>query len=69
VPPAPPGDTPADGSQAGDIDLWQSRQAAEAVYTAAWAAFVRGKYGSDPHITWLERPVVMDNVTDTIVSD
>jgi hypothetical protein len=29
----------------------------------------RGKSGSDPRITWLESPVVVDNVTDTIVSD
>lgn len=58
-----------DGSQAGGIYLWQSREAAERVYTTEWAAFVRGKYGSDPRITWLESPVVVDNVTDTIVSD
>lgn len=40
-----------------------------ATHTAEWAAFVRGKYGSDPRITWLESPVVVDNVTDTIASD
>jgi Putative mono-oxygenase ydhR len=58
-----------DGRKAGGIYLWQSRAAAEQVYTAEWRAFVRGKYGADPTITWFECPVVVDNLTDTITSD
>ena len=58
-----------DGTTAGGIYLWQSRAAAEAVYTEEWKAFVRGKYGSDPSITFLETPVVVDNVVEAIITD
>lgn len=58
-----------DGCRAGGIYLWQSRAAAELVYTAEWKAFVRGKYGAEPAITWYECPVVVDNLTDSIISD
>lgn len=58
-----------DGRTAGGIYLWKSRQDAEAMYTESWRAFVRDKYGSDPSITWFDSPVVVDNVTNEIVSD
>ena len=58
-----------DGTKAGGIYLWQSRAAAEAVYTEEWKAFVRGKYGSDPSLTYLETPVVVDNVVEAIITD
>ena len=57
-----------DGAKAGGIYLWESREAAERVYTDEWKTFVRGKYGTDPSLTWLECPVVVDNVSDEIVS-
>ena len=34
-----------------------------------WKAFVRGKYGSDPSLTFLETPVVVDNVVEAIITD
>jgi hypothetical protein len=58
-----------DGSTAGGIYLWHSRDNAEQVYTDEWRAFVRQKYGSEPSLTFLETPVVVDNVVDTIVAD
>lgn len=57
-----------DGTKAGGIYLWESREQAARVYTDDWKTFVRGKYGTDPSLTWLECPVVVDNVSDEILS-
>jgi hypothetical protein len=51
----------ADGMRAGGIYLWESRQAAERVYTSEWKAFVKGKYGNDPEIVYVDTPVLVDN--------
>lgn len=59
----------ADGATAGGIYLWRSRADAERVYTGEWKAFVRGKYGTDPKLSWLECPVVVDNLSQQIVAD
>ncbi len=37
-----------DGATVGGVYVWESRAAAEAMYTDAWRAFVRGKYGTEP---------------------
>jgi hypothetical protein len=58
-----------DGAKAGGIYLWKSRAHAEQIYTEEWRAFVRGKYGTEPSLTYLECPVVVDNVTHEITSD
>jgi hypothetical protein len=57
-----------DGSKAGGIYLWGSREDADRVYTNEWKEFVRGKYGSDPSLTFLECPVVVDNLSHEIIS-
>lgn len=57
-----------DGAKAGGIYLWQSRAHAEQVYTSEWKAFVRGKYGTEPSLTYLVCPVVVDNTTHQIIS-
>lgn len=59
----------ADGSKAGGIYLWQSRADADAIYTDDWKKFVRDKYGTDPTLTYLECPVIVDNITDEVISD
>jgi hypothetical protein len=56
------------GTRAGGIYLWESRAQAEQVYSEVWRAFVRGKYGSEPSLTYLECPVVVDNTTQQILS-
>ena len=58
-----------DGTKAGGIYLWASRADADRVYTDDWKAFVRDKYGSEPSLTFLECPVVVDNLSHEIVSD
>lgn len=56
-----------DGSKAGGIYLWSSREDADRLYTDEWKAFVRGKYGTDPSLTFLECPVVVDNLSHEII--
>ena len=58
-----------DGISVGGIYPWNSRSEAEAVYTESWKDFVREKYGSEPEISYLETPVVVDNVTQEIIHD
>jgi hypothetical protein len=58
-----------DGSKAGGIYLWATREDANRVYTDAWKAFVRGKYGVDPSLTFVACPVVVDNLSHEIISD
>ena len=58
-----------DGIKAGGIYLWRSREDADNLYTDEWKGFVRGKYGSDPTLSYLETPVVVDNVLNKIISN
>jgi hypothetical protein len=58
-----------DGNSVGGIYLWSSRAEADAMYTESWRAFVREKYGTDPSLTYLDSPVVVDNLTHEILSD
>jgi hypothetical protein len=58
-----------DGLTAGGVYLWNSKAEADALYTEAWRTFVRDKYGTEPTLTYFESPVVVDNVTEQIISD
>ncbi|NEU95410.1 monooxygenase [Bradyrhizobium uaiense] len=58
-----------DGMTAGGVYFWNSRQDAEALYTDAWRARAREKYGADPTVTYFESPVVVDNVAEQILSE
>ena len=58
-----------DGTKAGGVYLWQSRKDADRLYTDQWRAFVNEKYGSEPVLTYLETPVVVDNVLNEIISN
>ena len=57
------------GAKAGGIYLWASREDANRIYTEEWKAFVRSKYGNDPQLSYLECPVVVDNLTNEVISD
>ncbi|MCP3889487.1 MAG: monooxygenase [Desulfobulbaceae bacterium] len=57
-----------DGKKAGGIYLWKSQEDADRLYTDEWKAFVYSKYGSYPTLTYLDTPVVVDNVLDEIIS-
>jgi putative monooxygenase ydhR len=58
-----------DGTKAGGVYLWESRDDADRLYTDQWRAFVNEKYGSEPVLTYLETPVVVDNLSDEIISN
>lgn len=58
-----------DGMTAGGVYLWKSREAAEALYTDDWRAFVTGKYGTAPQVAYWDCPVVVDNPTQRILVD
>ncbi len=57
-----------DGSTAGGIYLWNGKDEADAMYTDSWRAFVREKYGTEPSVTYMECPVVVDNLLHEIVA-
>jgi len=50
----------------GGVYLWESRAAAERVYTAEWQKMIADRYGAEPDIAYYETPVVVDNATDEI---
>lgn len=52
---------------AGGAYLWESREAAEAVYTAEWRKMIAERYGSEPIISYFETPVIVDNATGDVV--
>jgi hypothetical protein len=56
-----------DGMTAGGVYLWESRQAADALYTDEWRAFVTGKYGTPPEVVYMQCPVIVDNTTRQIL--
>jgi hypothetical protein len=57
-----------DGITAGGIYLWQSREDADRLYTDEWKAQVRELYGCDPTLTYLDTPVIVDNILNEIIS-
>lgn len=58
-----------DGESVGGIYLWNSRAEAEAMYTESWKNFVREKYGTEPTVTYFDTLVVVDNVSNEILTD
>ena len=58
-----------DGGTAGGVYLWKSKEDAERLYTEDWKKFILGKYGSNPTITYFNCPVIVDNLTEEIISD
>ena len=55
-----------DGRSAGGIYLWETRAAAEAVYSGEWRERVEKLYGVKPTITWFDTPVIVDNLAGAI---
>lgn len=55
-----------DGRFAGGVYLWESRAAAEAVYSGEWRARVAALYGAEPEILVFDSPVSVDNLAGTI---
>ena len=58
-----------DGVTAGGVYLWKSKKDAAELYTKDWEKFMRERYGAQPTVSYFESPVVVDNVTNEIISD
>jgi hypothetical protein len=58
-----------DGGTAGGVYLWESRKAAETLYTDKWKKFILQKYGSEPSVTYFNSPVIVDNLLGEIIKD
>lgn len=53
-----------DGSDLGGFYVWESRAAADAVYTPAWRERVTAVYGVEPIVRYFDVPVYIDNAND-----
>jgi hypothetical protein len=58
-----------DDGTGGGVYLWQSREAAGALYDGAWRAMIRERYGADPSVRYFATPVIVDNVIGDIQID
>lgn len=45
----------------GGVYLWESRAAADKVYSADWKKMITERYGAAPEISYFESPVIVDN--------
>jgi hypothetical protein len=45
----------------GGVYLWESRAAAEAMYSDAWRQRIAQRFGASPQIEYFETPLVIDN--------
>lgn len=54
----------AENHTGGGCYLWESREAAERLYTAEWRKMITDRYGSAPEISYFETPVIVDNSLD-----
>jgi hypothetical protein len=51
----------------GGVYLWESREAAEAVYTPEWRRMIAERYGAEPDILYFETPIIVDNETEEVL--
>lgn len=58
-----------DGGSAGGCYLFESKAAAEQLFTPEWRETVAQRYGSEPTLKFFEVPVVVDNLQGEIVQD
>lgn len=49
-----------DGSGGGGVYLWETREAAEAVYTDEWKQRLTERFGAEPQVEYLDCPVIVD---------
>ena len=54
---------------AGGVYLWESRAAADALYTDEWKAMITERYGAPPDIQFFETPVIVDNQSSEVLVD
>ena len=52
----------------GGCYLWESRAAADAVYTAEWRQMIKERYGAEPSVEYFDSPVIVDNLSQQILA-
>jgi hypothetical protein len=45
----------------GGVYLWESREAADRMYSDTWRKMIAERFGNAPEITYYETPVIVDN--------
>ncbi len=50
----------------GGVYLWESREAAERLYTSEWRKSMAQRLGAEPEVLYFETPVVIDNHTQEV---
>ena len=45
----------------GGVYLWESREAAEAMYSDAWRQRIAERFGTPPTIEYFDTPLIIDN--------
>jgi hypothetical protein len=58
-----------DGTSAGGVYLWKSREDAERLYTNDWRKFIADKYGAEPEVRYFATPMIVDNMSGEIVKE
>lgn len=58
-----------DGRTMGGSYLWRTREQAERFYNPGLRDMIRGRYGTEPTITYFTTPVVVDNLTSEVLTD
>jgi len=53
----------------GGVYLWESREAADQLYSEDWKKMIEGKFGSAPEILFYETPVVIDNISNEVITE
>lgn len=48
----------------GGMYVWESREAAEAYFTAAWRARMTSELGHEPQVRYFDVPLVIDNTRE-----
>ncbi len=57
----------ADG-QGGGVYLWESREAADQLYSEEWKKMIEDKFGCAPEILFYDTPVVIDNINNEVIT-
>jgi len=52
---------------AGGAYLWESRAAAERLYTEEWRATIAERFGAAPEVRYFETPVIVDNAAGEVI--
>ena len=56
------------GQTGGGVYLFESKEAAEKLYTQEWRQYVEELYGAEPVVQYFECPVVVDNTIGKILT-